>query len=106
MKPYRTKAAALRLFILASGITVALIGVHLLLPWMRGTATYVSPKQAFYGAIFYVGWGGFAIACATVGWRGFGRRFRRFFRTKERPDHPGRDWTLPRTKGRAAAQPE
>ena len=61
----------IRTTLLAIGMVTIICGTVLLKPWFETTATYVHPAKAFYGAILFIGFGGFFLALGSIGFRGF-----------------------------------
>jgi len=65
------KDVIVRTVFLAIGVIEILCGAFFLRPWFEGVATYVHPFEAFYGAVFFIAFGGFFVALGSVGFRGF-----------------------------------
>ena len=63
------RVTVIRYIILLLALLVGGIGIYLLLPFLEGSETYTHPKKAFYGAIFFIAWGGFVLALASVGFK-------------------------------------
>ena len=59
-----------RIAMLIIAVSEIICGIVLLVPWFGVTVPYVYPRQAFALAIFFVGFGGFVLALATVGFHG------------------------------------
>ncbi len=58
-----------RVLLAAVAVVELCCGIVLLFPYYDGSASYVHPKLAFLGAVFFIAFGGFLMAMATIGFR-------------------------------------
>jgi len=63
--------AICRYLLFGAGVTVLVIGIHLLLRRDVTGHEYSFPQLAFWGSLCLQWWGAFVISMTTVGWKGW-----------------------------------